>query len=151
MTWIILSEEHLLTQLTGTELDLIKTTLLADGQADPVPETLVHVTNEARGYVAGGGITLGAAQTVPDRIVNHVIARAVVILIDRVPTLISTLDPEESRRKRSTEALAILRDVQSGKFSITDPDSDKESSEAATPTYTPTRSRRYTRSSQDGI
>ncbi len=151
MNWIALTESHLLKQLSATEVDLIKTTLLADAQADPVPDTLNSVTAEARGYVAGAGISLGPAGTIPDRIENHVISRAVVLLIDRVPMLIGSLDPEESRRKRSTEALSILRDVQRGNFSIADPVTEKESNEAVTPTYRATRKRRYDRRSQDGI
>ena len=152
MEWIELTESHLQTQLSGVEIDLIKDTLLGEGQDDPVPDTLSNAVNEARGYISAGGITLGATGTIPDRLISHVVARSVVNLIDRVPTLIGTLDPERSRRDRAKEALGIFRDVKSGNFSITDPVTDEESSEsAAKPIYVPSRRRTTTRQQQDGI
>jgi len=39
MEWIELTESHLQTQLSGVEIDLIKDTLLGEGQDDPVPES----------------------------------------------------------------------------------------------------------------
>lgn len=152
MNWIELTETHLLTQLSGVELDLIKDTLLGDGQDDPVPDTVSNSVNECRGYVATAGIDLGAEGTIPDRLIVHVVARSVAILMDRVPTLIDTLDPSESRRRRSSEALTILRDVAAKRFSIADPVTDEESSEeAAKPIYRPARRRTTTREQQDGI
>jgi hypothetical protein len=65
MAWVTVTEDDIMTRLTGAELACIKTAALASGQADPLPVTIANVVNEIRGRLQR--VTdLEAGATIPD-------------------------------------------------------------------------------------
>lgn len=50
-TWIIPTEDHILTRVSGVELAAFRNTVLGDGQTDPVAGTIAIVVNMMRGYI----------------------------------------------------------------------------------------------------
>lgn len=137
-------------KITITDLNEKMTQAEYNVLADVIDGTVATVTSLVRGYVASAGVEMDAdTDTLPDRLIG---AACAVILVDAYISLGGTLtDPKEHRKQAKEDALRLFRDVAAGKFSIEDPASGTESSEIVTPSYTPTRTRRFTRDSQDGI
>jgi hypothetical protein len=51
MAWITPTEEHILTRVSGAELEAFRSAALATGQADPVEGTIKIVVDMMRGYI----------------------------------------------------------------------------------------------------
>lgn len=116
MAWRAITQDDVLTALTGPELSATRTAAIAVGQADPLPAVIQSVTDEVRGYIAGSvSITLGAEGTIPDKLVNTACDMAVWYLLKRLPvkSLIT-----EARRDAYDEAMRKLRDVAANRFRI---------------------------------
>lgn len=114
MSWILLTEAHLLEGLTAGELSALKTKQLAEGQADPVVDVLARCASEVQGYV-GTRYAVGLAGTVPDQLLSAALAIARWRLIGRLPIRNLATD---SRRQEYQDAIAQLRDVAAGKFAL---------------------------------
>ena len=82
MSWITITEAHVLTQISGAELSALRTAALAALQADPVQPSIDQVTAEVRGYVAAcKSNTLDTTtSTIPDRLLRHAIALVVAVV-----------------------------------------------------------------------
>ena len=150
MSWRTITEADVLTKLSSAELEAFREAAVGEDQDDPITGAITNVTGLVRGYVATSGVTV---DTDPDTVPERLIPAAVDILVVDIPARAAgiQIDPNDARAKSKAQAIKLLERVADGKFSIEDPVTEKESAEAATPTYTPTRTRRYTRDSQDGI
>jgi hypothetical protein len=151
MSWRIINEPDILNQLSGAELESLRSAALGMGQADPVQPSIDDVTAEVRGYIAAN--SKNELDADPDKLPDRLIAAAVSLTIIQIMTRAAgtMIDPQGARQKRADEARRLLRDVASGNFSITDPLSGKESNEMPMPIYKPRRRRTTTRTQQDGL
>ena len=114
--WIVLDASHLTQGLSAAELTALRTQQLVPNQVDPVPEVLMRVTFEVRGYVAANaGRQVGEPGTIPEELLSAAIAVARWRLIGRLPVKALATD---SRRKEYEDAIALLRDVAAGRFAI---------------------------------
>ena len=149
MAWITLNESHVATRLTGPELAACRSAALAPGQANPLPEIVRQVINEVRGYIAANRQnTLGAGETVPDKLESCALAIIRYRLADRLP-LKSLLTQE--RVSENEAAIRLLRDVAKGDFAVEEPTeaATEPLAGAASPRITP-RTSRYGRDAGDG-
>lgn len=152
MSWKAITEADVLTKMSGPELEAFRSAAIAAGQADPITGAINNVTELVRGYVASNpknDLDLTNTNFIPTRL----IPAAVDILVVDIPARAAgiQIDPDDARAKSKTAAIKLLEQTAAGKFSIADPVSGVESNEAVTPSYTPTRTRRYDRANQDGI
>ncbi|MCS6244633.1 MAG: hypothetical protein H2172_16245 [Opitutus sp.] len=149
MSWITLTEANVLTKLSGPELTALKTAALGSGQINPLPEITSQIVREVRGYVRGcAGNTLGSGETIPDELLGPAITRIRFELATRLP--VSSLLTED-RRSANANALALLRDVASGKFFVVTPAvPTTEATSTPSPSWSG-RERTTTRSQQAGL
>lgn len=115
MIWITLTEDDVLTRLAGPELSAYRTAAKASGQADPLPEIISGVVQEARGRVAKAGYTAEDEDAIPEQIKHHVLAIIRYRLVTRLP-----LEVKESRRKEYEDAMQFLREVAAGDVVLDD-------------------------------
>jgi hypothetical protein len=117
MSWRIITEADVVTQITGVELDSYREVVLADGQADPVQPFIDGVTATVRGFVTANSKNDLDADTakIPDRLIDAAVALIVVKIISRAGQ-----EPSDTRKTLASDANRLLRDVASGKFSIED-------------------------------
>lgn len=148
MAWITPTETHLLTRMSGAELDAFRAAALGTGQADPIADQLAHTVEMARGYIAGcRQNVLGPEGTVPEKLLGAVLDLTVVEVEKRAAG--SMIDPQGVRQTASREAMTILRDVAACRFVIEKP-AEETTEEQMIPTPSITaRARRFR--SQDGI
>lgn len=116
MPWITITEADILTVIAGPKLAAIREAALDLEQPDPVPPSIVQVTNLVRGYVATHN-TLGPAGTIPESLLST----ALDILAVRIPMRVDE-DPSEGRAQAHKDALAYLNLVASGKVDILEPE-----------------------------
>jgi|SRR5579871_1281879 len=147
MAWIIPAESDLLTTLSETELAAYRAAALAGGQADPVAPTLAQVVDLVRGYVgAFRPNTLGAAGTIPQKLLAPAIDLAAVRMAQRVG-----VPPKEVRQAAASAAIRLLERVAAGEFNIEEPDVvSNETPSAPTPTIQ-ARPRRYGWREEEGV
>lgn len=119
MSWLTLTPAHLESSLSAQELTALRSSQLAEGQTDPLPEAISRTTSEVRGYVgACHGALSGQAGTIPEELLSSAVAIARWRLLGRLPVkMLAT----ESRRKEYEDAVAQLRDVAAGKFAVSMP------------------------------
>ena len=143
-----MTEADLLTQISGPELEAIRAAALGTGQVDPIQPTLDLVTREVRGYVAAcANNTLGAAGTLPDELIAHTVALAIMRIMPRAAGLVIG----ESREKAAEAARAVLRDVAGCRMALEQPaTASTEVIGAPSPSVT-ARDRYFKRSDQDGL
>lgn len=151
MSWRIITEADVLTQISGTELEALRGVVLADGQVDPVQPAIDAITAKVRGFVAGNSNNDLDSDTakIPDRLIDAAVSLIIIQIMTRAGGTI--IDPNGARQKAADEANRLFRDVASAKFSITDPVSGSETSAAPLPTYSPARTRQFNAESQRGI
>lgn len=154
MAWTTLTVETLKTRNAGAEITALQESALADGQSDPVPEIIAMVIDEVRGYIATAEIPLGAASTIPSKLVLAAINRIRFEAATRLPGG-SLLD--DDRRAANTAAVKLLERVADGKYAVEEPETEDTETIAAgvTPSYTTTNppqgQRNFDRADQDGI
>jgi len=120
MAWEAITEAHLLTKISGAELEALREAALASAQVDPVAPSIVHVTGEVRGYVAAHKPNLPlptSTTTIPERLMGHAVIMTVTEIIVRVPGY----DLDEDRQRQLKRAYQVMDDVAKGDFSIEDP------------------------------
>lgn len=113
MAWIEITEANVRTRLSGPELAALKTAALAAGQGSPLAELVAQTVAQVRGYVAAGGFSLEAGQTIPARLELATLNLIRFELATRLP--VASLLTED-RRKASESALQLLRDTAAGRF-----------------------------------
>ena len=118
MTWRTITEADLLQHISGVELDTFRGVVLGDGQADPIPGYLDAAAKEAASFAAAAGYEVGASGTAPAELIAPCCARVVVQLMARAAG--SLIDPDGVRQKASDQALTRFREVQAGKFQLSE-------------------------------
>ena len=119
MAWLTLTSAHVQASLAAAELTALRTTQLAVGQTDPLPEAITRTVGEVRGYVgAHAGGMVGQAGTIPEELLASAVAIARWRLLGRLPV---KLMASEQRRQEYDDARALLRDVAAGKFAVSAP------------------------------
>jgi phage gp36-like protein len=148
MAWREITVGDVRTRLTGAELAACQSAALADGQTDPLPEIIIAVVDEARGYIAAGGSALGAAGTLPSKLISAALAMIRYRLATRLP--IKSLLTDE-RKTENSDAIRLLERVADSKFLIEEPlELDHEVSSAPDP-QVQDKTLVYGKTSQDGI
>ena len=147
MSWRIITEADVVTQITGVELDSYREVVLADGQADPVQPSIDGVTATVRGFVSANSKNDLDADTakIPDRLIDAAVALIVVKIISRAGQ-----EPSDTRKTLASDANRLLRDVASGKFSIEDSVTGVESTGGGA-TVVNQRTPRVTRDNMKGL
>jgi hypothetical protein len=119
MTWITISEDQVVTKLSGPEAAALKAAALKTDQEDPLPAVIEQVVREVRGYVAACERNkLGAGSTIPDELQGAAISRIRFELATRLPVASLLTD---DRRRANEQALTLLRDVAACRFAIVAP------------------------------
>ena len=137
MAWISITATDVKTRLTGSELTALQTVALSAGQTDPLVEIIAQVIDGVRGYIsANAANTLGAAATVPSKLISASLALIRYRLCTRLP--VKSLLTED-RVKENEAAIRLLEQVAAGKFAIEDPVSGDRSGVAIEQASTPTR------------
>lgn len=150
MSWIALTEDDIVTKLSGPETAALKTAALQSGQADPLAEIITQVVREIRGYVkACDRNALGEGATIPDELLGAAINRVRYELATRLPVA-SLLT--EARTESNRNALSLLKEAAACRFTLEQPETEAEE-ESASPSMPsickPTR--RFDRCDQEGI
>ncbi len=150
MAWIIPTENDILSRISSAELEAIRSAVLADGQADPVSETLDQVIDEVRGFIAGNPANvLGPDGTIPEKLLNAALSIFVPMFLARAGG--TAIDPEGERAKQRDRAYKTLERVSDGKFAIDEPaEKSDETPFVQQPKYNG-RDRDFTRNRMDGI
>lgn len=119
MAWIIITEDDVITKLSGPEKAAMNSAALQALQVAPLPEVIKQVTLEIRGYVAACKTNiLGPLGTIPEELLGTAISRIRFELATRlpVPSLLT-----DDRRTANADALTRLRDVAGCDFAIVGP------------------------------
>jgi len=148
-TWRTITEADLLAKMSSPELEAFRAAAVADGQADPISAAIGQVTGLVRGYVGSSGVSMDAdTDTVPQRLVPA----AVDILAVDIPARAAgaQIDPEEARAKAKAQAIRLLEQVASGRFSIEDPSTGDEAARGGA-SVVGQRTPRVTRDNLNGL
>lgn len=148
MAWSTVSSSTVKPRLSATELAALQSSDLPSGVTDALADLVTQVVDEVRGYVQSGGFTLGAAGTLPSRLISAAISIIRYRLATRFP--VKMLDTE-ARQREYDDAQKLLDKVAAGKFAIEEPTTaDTESSGGPGPSFTD-KTLSMNRTSQDGI
>lgn len=122
MSWRTITEDDVLTSLTGPETAAFKTAALKSGQSDPLAAIILTAVNETRGHIADCQTNrLATGATVPDRVVHHVLA----IVRFRFMTRLG-INVNEERTQEYKDARRFLERVSECKVQIEQPDGETE-------------------------
>jgi len=115
MSWITLNEDDIESRLSGPELAAYKTTALASGQGDPVPEIIAQVTAEVRGHVAACAKNSLDADltTLPAKLESAALDVIAYRLLTRLPRAVS-----EDRKDAMRAATRLFERVAACQFAI---------------------------------
>mgnify|MGYP003609792862 CR=1 FL=1 len=137
MSWSTITSTNVKTRLAGAELTALQTAALATGQADPLIEVIADVVDEVRGYIsANPKNTLGAAATVPSKLLSATLAIIRYRLATRLPAKAFLT---QDRIDENNAAIRLLEQVAANKFAIEDPNSGDRSGVSIQQASTPTR------------
>lgn len=149
MAWITITEDDVITKLSGPEKAAMNSAALQTLQTAPLPEIIGQVTREIRGYVAAcARNTLGDGQTIPDELLGTAISRIRFELATRLPV---TSLVTEDRRRANESAITLLRDVARCDFAIVAPASPSGDEVGAQSPQWSAPDRQFSRGQQDGI
>lgn len=148
MAWQSLTTDDVKTRLAGAEVAALQSAALASGQTDPIPDIITAVVDEVRGYIAAGGITLGAAGTIPSKLVSAALAIVRYRVCTRLP--VKSLLTED-RVRENEAAIRLLERVADGKFAVEEPTTaDTEAIGAPSPSFAE-KTLTFDRDSQEGL
>lgn len=150
MAWIEITEAHLLTALSGTELAKLRAAALQSGQADPVQPVFDQVTAEVRGRVAACDRNqLGDGNTIPSELLDAALALVVMRIMTRAAGTV--IDPQGGRKAAAERADRTLEAVAACDFAIVQPTSASTEEVGVTLPSVPSRTLTYRRTDQDGL
>ena len=148
MAWSTVSAATVKPRLTATELTALQTLDLPSGITDALADLITQVVDEVRGYIQSGGNNLGAAGTLPSRLVSAAITIVRYRLATRLPIGVTMTD---ARRREYEDAMKLLDRVANGGFAIEEPTTaDTESAGGAGPSIEG-KTLTHDRTSQDGL
>lgn len=152
MAWTTITEDFVLTKLSGPELAALKSSALQAGQANPLPEIITQVVREVRGYVGGcSSNVLGEGETIPDELLGAAVSRIRFEFATRLPVKSLLTD---DRRTANTDAIQLLRDVMRCDFQIVPPATaaaPEEQAGGGSAQVVTTTTRRATRAQLDAL
>jgi Protein of unknown function (DUF1320) len=124
MSWDTITADDVKGRFSGTELDIIQTAALADGQADPLPAVIAQAIDQCRGYIAArAGNTLGPAGTVPIQVRQAALAIIVWVLPGRLAIgKAGEMLRSQSRADDYKDAVSLLKDIAGGKMVVEQPE-----------------------------
>lgn len=150
MAWRRITEEDLLTRISGTELETFRSLLLGDGQKDPVEFYIDQVTDQARGSIAGHKAnTLGLAGTIPQKLIGPCVDLIVIEIMKRCGGVL--VDPNDARKDAARKADKLFERVENGKFAIEEPNEKSTEVIGAPSPSISANTARFKRDQQDGI
>jgi len=121
MAWLTITEAHIATKMTATELSAFREADLVAGQPDLIADAIETVTNKVRGHVAAwADNTLGAEGTIPKELLGAALDLLVLEIQTRAGGML--IDLSETRKTAADKADQLLGRVAIGKFAIEDPD-----------------------------
>lgn len=149
MAWTTITTDDIRARLTGPEMAALQSAALGESQEDPTPEIVAQVIDEARGYIAAGGYTLGAEGTLPSKVKGATLNIIRYRLISRLP--VASL-MTESRRREYEDAVRLLEQVAAKKFAVEDPVTvADEQAGASSPRFSDTPTRVFSPDVQEGV
>ena len=117
-TWRAITEDDLLTVLSGAELEAYRAAALASGQDDPVAAVISAAVGECRGRIAAHAANrLADGETIPAALLPHVLVLARQRIFTRLPVRVT-----DARQREEERTDAYLRDVARGLVAIEQPD-----------------------------
>ena len=147
MSWQSITSTTVKPRLSATELSALQSSGLPSGVTDALTDLVTQVVDEVRGYIQAGGFNLGAAGTLPSRLVSAALAIIRFRLSTRFP--VKMLDTD-ARQREYDDAMKLLDRVADGKFAVEEPTTgDTESTGGPEPTMTD-RTLTFNRDNQDG-
>jgi hypothetical protein len=148
MDWIPISERHLLSGVSGQELDAYRDAASVEGQPDPVATLMETTIDEVRGAISGNRANvLGEAGTLPPSLVRCFISLATVYLLGRIPGV--TID--QQRLDARDRANSTLDAVRRGDQAVELPSVADDGRTQAIGPMIRRKHRQFTRASEDGI
>jgi hypothetical protein len=137
MAWRTPTETDLLDFISGAEMEALRAAVLSDGQADPIATQLSKTVEMVRGYIAANTKnTLGAAGTLPERLIGPCCEIAILKIGSRAAGLI--FDTDNVRRDAARAATRILEAVAAGDYAIEQPETAGDAAQqgaANTPSF----------------
>ena len=120
MSYITITEDDVITKLSGPEKAAMTTAALQAAQVSPLPAVITQVVAEIRGYVAACERNiLGDGETIPSELLGAAINRIRFELATRLPVA-SLLT--QVRIDANEQAIALLRDAAACKFLVVGPE-----------------------------
>jgi hypothetical protein len=147
VAWIELTEEDLLTAVSGPELGAIRAAALRSAQADPVQPTIDQVTDLVRGYVGGCSRNLPLGDVgIPQKLVSAAIDLIAVRMSNRVNLAI-----KPGRQKAHDDAMELLKTVARCDFAIEEAETVSTEKLSTPKASFSGRRRRFDRCDEEGI
>lgn len=122
MSWLALTEAHLLTRLSAKELEKLRLAASA-GEDDPVQAVFDSVTGKIRAHIPAGW-PRGTAGTIPSEMMSYALALVVVEIMTRPGG--TMIDPESQRAKDAATAESKLLDLAAGKIQLVAPEDEAD-------------------------
>jgi hypothetical protein len=120
MSWTTLTEQDIADRLSAAEYTAFTSKFLRPGATSPLPGIIAGVVQEVRGYAAGNSSNaLQDGSTIPPELTEAAIALCVYRLTTRLP-----VKQTDARKEAKDDALKLLDRVASGRFFISDADSE---------------------------
>lgn len=149
--WITIAATDLNDYSVGAKITALRTNALAAGQTDPFTRVMPDVAATARTYLsANGKNSLDAtANSVPPEAKTHLCW----IVIEAMQARLMGLSLKDEERRMIDRAWQYFRDVADGKIAISEPDNpiEAEVQAAASISVVSTNTRKFTRTSMDGL
>ena len=150
MAWRAVTEDDLLTRMSGDELAALRESSLGTGQSDPVSEHIDQVTEMVRGYIAAHSAnTLGESGTLPERLIRPACDILVMDVSTRSGGIL--IDISDTRKTAHDNAVRLLEQVAQGNYAVEQPETAGDDSEAAPSPSLYDRTRNFERTDQEGI
>jgi len=148
MAWRVLTRSDILTKLSGGELESIEAQFESSGTTLSV--LIAQATDRVRGYIsAHAANTLGPEGTLPERLIADTVAYLIPELYGHTAGLL--IDLSDTRKEAAERAEKLFRNVAAGRYLVEDPETAGDDNKATiTPSVT-SKTRYFTRQSQDGI
>ena len=126
MSWRVITEADVLTQLSGDELEKLQTLSLADDQVDPLPGIMTQVSDEVRGYVRGNSANkMDTSPKLPPEVIGAAITISRWRLCGRLAIGGSAqLLMTPQREKDYSDAIEFLKLVAKGEIAVEQPESE---------------------------
>jgi hypothetical protein len=150
MAWRSITEADLLQRISADELESIREAALGDDQGDPIATHLSQVADYVRGYIAANAAnTLGAAGTIPERLIVPACDYALVNVFSRLSGML--LDANDTRKRASDAAIRLFERVADGHYAVEQPtEAGTEVEASPSPSFT-TPTHVFQPSNQDGL